>query len=350
LPPARTASIVVIALNEESAIGGLFDALEAQDYPHELVEILLIDGGSGDATKALMEQFSHQNEAGFAAIKVLDNPRRVQPAGWNVGIAASTGDVILMLAAHASVPPDFISCRIVGINAGEHIYGGPWTAVLQHPTAWREVLLMAEQSIFGSGGSAARRNTSPSYVNSAAHAAYRREVFEQVGLYDERLVRTEDNELSWRIRAAGFRFLSDPAVTSYHFARDSFRAMMRQKYANGFWVGRTLLIVPACISKMLGVPALFVLAILLALLLGATVSWWPALALALLYGLPCIAASVFAFAQAPHKTAKALALPLVILSMHICYGTGTLVGLIAEAINPLRRRPRGAWEKTFRRS
>jgi glycosyltransferase involved in cell wall biosynthesis len=342
-PLVNTASIIVLALNEEASIGTLFVALEAQDYPLENIELILVDSGSSDNTKALMQDFAERRADWFLAVKVLDNPKRVQPAGWNVGITNSTGDAIFMLAAHAFILPNFVSQRMAGLNQGEYIYGGPWIATLQRSTRWREVLLAAEQSIFGSGGSVARRATGPSYVSALAHAGYRREVFEAVGLYDERLVRTEDNELSYRVRAAGFRFCSNPEVTSYHFVRDSFKAMMRQKYSNGFWVGKTLLSVPACINKALLVPAIFVVALIVGLVIGLTYFWLPLLCLAIAYGVVCVAASVLAGIRMHRKTPKALALPFILLGTHLCYGIGTLVGLASEIINPLTRLSRGAW-------
>jgi hypothetical protein len=109
---------------------------------------------------------------------------------------------------------------------------------------------------------------------------------------------------------------------------------MRQKYLNGFWVGKTLLMVPRCISKKLFAPALFVVAILAALILGLTLSWLPALLLAIVYLIPCVIASLVAFIQSEHKTIKALALPAVIFTMHICYGCGTVLGLLAGLIHP----------------
>jgi lipopolysaccharide cholinephosphotransferase len=332
--PISLVSLCTIALNEERSLEALFTAFEQQDYPHEKIEIILVDSGSSDKTKQIMEAFAKRADS-FRSVKVLDNPKRVQPSGWNVAIAASTGDALVRIDAHALIPRDFVSSRIATLEQGESVCGGPWTAIIQHPTPWRQVLLMAEQSVFGSSPSGYRRNTKPSYVASISHGAYRREVFEKAGVFNERLLRTEDNELHFRIREAGFKILLNPALHSSQYIRESFGSLMRQKYLNGFWVGKTLLIAPRCLSKKLFVPALFVLAILVVIVLGLTLSWLPALLLAVAYLIPCAIASVVAFIQSKHKTIKALALPAVIFAIHLCYGCGTILGLFDGLLHPV---------------
>ena len=101
------------------------------------------------------------------------------------------------------------------------------------------------------------------------HAAYRREVFEKVGLFNENLGRTEDNEMHYRIRKAGYRLCYDPQIHSWQYVRSSVPGMMKQKYGNGEWVARTLGVCPGCLSIYHFVPFAFVLAIIVTTILAA---------------------------------------------------------------------------------
>ena len=106
-----------------------------------------------------------------------------------------------------------------------------------------------------------------------SNALYRREVYDKVGLYDERLRRTEDNDMHYRMRAAGYKFFFSPEIISYHAARSTMRGQLRQKWGNGYWIGRTMHIQPRCFAPRHLIPALFVLAVIAGLLLLPVCQW-----------------------------------------------------------------------------
>ena len=107
-----TVSLCVVAYNEEKFLPNLLADLEKQTYPHDLTEIVLIDGKSSDNTKKIMLEFA-QKETSFYSIQVLDNPQRVQAAGWNVAISCAKSDVIIRIDAHTHIPPTFTSKNMV---------------------------------------------------------------------------------------------------------------------------------------------------------------------------------------------------------------------------------------------
>ena len=116
--------------------------------------------------------------------------------------------------------------------------------------------------MFGSSIASYRNNPGKTYVKSLFHAAYRREVFEKVGFFNEELVRTEDNEIHYRMRKAGYKLCFDPDIISYQYTRSSLKAMLKQKYANGYWIGKTSKVCPKCLSIYHFVPFAFVSAII----------------------------------------------------------------------------------------
>ncbi|MDR1184185.1 MAG: glycosyltransferase family 2 protein [Coriobacteriales bacterium] len=327
LEPIRLVSLVVIAYNEEQTIEGLLGDIVAQDHPHDRIELLFVDSASTDGTKGLLEEFAHK-ESSFANIRVLDNPARFLPQGCNVALRAYSGDVFIRVDAHAQIPADFIRRNVEVLESGESVCGGVRPTVLQKPTSWGEALLLAENSAFGSSPAAYRRGQERSIVGSVFHGAYRREVFDVVGPYDERLLRTEDNDMSYRIHKAGFRIVLDPAIRSEQFVRSSFCRMARQKEANGYWIGRMVYIQPGAISLFHLVPLAFVLALLAFFLMGLLLSWLPFIALVALYLLADLAMALRAIIQASERSVALLVLPFIFPLIHISYGIGTIRGLL----------------------
>ena len=322
-------SFLTIAYNEEAFLPALLDDLERQDYPHDDIEILMVDGGSTDGTKAILQDFAERTD--FASCRVLNNPKRIQSAGWNLAIREATGDILIRMDAHGRIDPDFISHVVEEMEKGESIVGGQRITVFEGKRPWAKLLAHAESSPFGSGVASYRRKTPRRYVKTLAHAAYRKEVFQRVGLFNENLVRTEDNELHYRMRQAGFRFCQCPEICSYLHARSTLRGMIQQKWGNGFWVGATLPVCPGCLSLYNFVPMAFAVVFL------SAVGWclqnhslFALVFLGLVYGLPAFVAALREMFREPNWGVKALLLllPPVFLILHLAYGLGTLVGVV----------------------
>ena len=228
-----TVSICVIAYNEENTISGILSDILYQTYPHKLTQIVLVNSRSEDNTQKIMEQFANSNSKNYISIDILENNKRSQASGWNTALKKAIGDVIIRVDAHASIPKDFIEKNINVIESGENISGGSRPNIIIDPTPMKETLLLAESSMFGSSIASYRRESNKKqYVDSMFHAAYRREVFENVGGFDETLGRTEDNELHYRMRQAGYKFCLSPDIPRQHPARRG--AEHRQQLFGGF--------------------------------------------------------------------------------------------------------------------
>ncbi len=319
-------SVCVVARNEEKTIQGILSDIQRQTYPHDKMEIILIDSMSDDRTKQMMLQFK-ESHSEFYDIQVLENPKRRLAPGWNVALRHYKGDAILRIDAHASVPEDFVMKNVEVLESGEYISGGKRPNIIDDPTPWRETLLLAEQSMFGSSIASYRRSNKKSYVNTVFHGAYRREVFEKAGLFNEKLGRTEDNEMNYRIRKAGYRICYSPDIVSYQHTRSSLKAMLKQKYGNGYWVALTLKVCPGCLSYYHFVPFLFVLAILLTTVLA--VCGYPFLGILMwcVYWLASILMAVISVVYVK-KNIYQILLPMLFFLMHVSYGVGSLLGVL----------------------
>lgn len=322
-----TVSFVVVAYNAQNTLPSLLKDLCAQDYPHEKIEVLLIDSMSKDGTRAVMESFAAEDH-GFQKVVLLENPGKTLPCGCNVALKNYTGDAIVRLDAHSNIDPDFISKNVEILESGEDISGGQVESILANDTPFQRTLLLAENSAFCGGVAAFRRLTARTYVNTMAFAMYRREVYDKVGLYNENLARTEDNDMSYRIGLAGYKMCCDPVIKTRRVIRSSFKALLRQKYLNGYWIGKTMGIQPKCFSLFHLVPLIFVFGILFTTVLACV--GFPMLAAVMwtLYAVAAVGASILDMRRTPFVWTHLL-LPFVFLALHVAYGVGTLVGLIA---------------------
>lgn len=322
----KTVSICVVALNEEGYLPNLLQDIKNQTYPHNLIEVVFVDSGSTDSTKEIMENFKNENND-FLGVQILDNPKKILPCGCNVALKNYTGDAIVRIDAHANIPKDFLEKNVELLNSGEMVCGGARPNVIDGSTPFKKTLLIAEQSMFGSSIASYRHSNKTSYVSSIFHGMYRREVYDAVGLYDERLGRTEDNDMSYRIREKGFKIAYNPSIISYQHTRSSLKKMLKQKYGNGYWIGKTMGINPKCFSVFHFVPFLFVLGIIFTTLLAVfglpflSYLMWGA------YLLFILATSILEIVKNPFSITN-FALPVIFFLLHTSYGIGTLIGLI----------------------
>ena len=321
-----TVSLCVVAYNEEAFLNNLFKDIINQTYDHSKMEIVLVNSASTDNTRSVMERFA-ASKHDFKAITVLDNPRKKQASGWNVAISAAKGDVIIRIDAHSHIPPEFTRLNMKNIGEGEFVSGGVRPCIIENDTSWGKTLLDIENSLFGSSFNKCRRGGGKTYVKTMFHAAYRREVFENVGGFNENLLRTEDNEMHYRIRKAGYKLSFDSDIVSYQYARSNLKRMIKQKYGNGKWIGLTLGVAPGCISLFHFAPICFLLGMIATTALAALGIWQLAALMWSLYGLFALVSMALSIAQNGFLLPKLL-MPLGFLILHLAYGIGTLVGLV----------------------
>ncbi|MBO5007464.1 MAG: glycosyltransferase family 2 protein [Clostridia bacterium] len=320
-----TVSLCVVAYNEEKFLGRLLDNITKQTYPHELTEIVLINSMSTDNTIKIMNDFQNSDHD-FKNVVIADNISRIQAAGWNEAIMSANEEVIVRIDAHAYMPPNFIENRMKNIELGEFVAGGPCSSIYENDDSWGNLLLKTDNSMFGSGINVCRRGIKKNYVNTMSHTAYRREVFAKVGGFNENLARTEDNEVHYRIRQAGYKLCFDPEAVSYQYARSSLKRMINQKFGNGYWIGLTLGVCPGCISVFHLVPCAFVLGIILTAFLSCFGIWQLASLMWGLYALFAVGNTVItAINDGFHLFTPVM--PIIFLLLHVSYGLGTLKGI-----------------------
>ncbi|HEY2934962.1 MAG TPA: glycosyltransferase family 2 protein [Gaiellaceae bacterium] len=250
----RRISVVAPMVDEAEHVESLVADLAAQDFDGEL-EIIVADGRSTDGSAARLRAAAQRTGLD---VTVLDNPHRSAAAGLNRCIARATGDLIVRLDCHASYPPDFLRrCALASEETGAWNVGGILTARGRTPT--ERAVACAYDSPFG--GIAWTRHlgrTDRVEVDLVHYGAFRPEVLERVGGYDEGLVVGEVEDLCERIREAGGTVVYDPAIRLYYVPRGSYRGVFVQYYRYGLWKVAAMAKHGRVLSARSMVPVLFV--------------------------------------------------------------------------------------------
>jgi succinoglycan biosynthesis protein ExoA len=316
-------SVVLPVRNERSHLPGCLEAVFAQDYPADRLEVIVADGLSTDGTREIAESFKSDH----SSLQVITNPGKIVPTGLNAAIAASHGDIVVRVDGHCEVATNYVTECVRYLGWGVDAVGGPIETVGE--TLIAKAIAAGMSSRFGVGDSAFRTtNGRTMLVDTVAFPAYPRSVLERVGPFDEELVRNQDDEYNYRLRKQGGRVLLATAVRSRYFSRSSLRSLWRQYFQYGYWKVRVLQKHPRQMRSRQFVPAIFVVGVV-ASLAGAALSltsWWLFGGIAGSYALLNAAASVGA---SKGRASVALLLPLIFGILHVSYGCGFLKGLVA---------------------
>jgi succinoglycan biosynthesis protein ExoA len=340
LPPLKESplvSVVIPALNEERYIGSLLDSLEAQTYDHNLIEVLVAEGGSKDTTREIVQ--SRRATTSLRRVVLLGNPGRTAAHGLNTGAAAAEGDVIIVLGAHSRVAEDFVEENVRALReTGAAAAGGPITTEGQGKVA--SAIAAAMSHPFGVGDARFRFSNAPGYVDTIAFAAYRRECFETLSGFDEARDKGEDDLFNFRVRDQGGKLYLTPRVRSTYYSRAGFRGVASQYFGYGKAKGSTLADEPRALRPRHFVPAttLVVGGVLLA---GSVVSSRSRFLLICAAAAYIALATLSAFRASTKRGHPQLTLltGAVFPVLHVSYGAGMITALVQRALGIPSRKP-----------
>jgi succinoglycan biosynthesis protein ExoA len=229
-------TIAMPAYNEQNYIEACIASVQAQDYPRELIEIVIADGRSTDRTREILAGLAQADPR----IHVIDNPARLQAAGLGLIVKQATGEVIVRMDVHCEYAPDYVRRCVETLDkTGADNVGGAQRAKAR--TFFQRALCAALASPLGVGGAKYRSADAEGFVDTVFLGAFRRRVFESVGLWDPGAITNEDAELNQRILDSGGQIYLSRDIVVHYFPRDSFRTLARQYYKYGVGRARTLL-------------------------------------------------------------------------------------------------------------
>jgi succinoglycan biosynthesis protein ExoA len=315
-------SIIVPCRNEQAHIHACLRSILGQDLEPEECEIIVADGMSDDGTRDMLQQLAAEDPR----VRVVDNPGRIVSTGLNTAIRVARGAVIIRMDAHTEYAADYVrQCLAVLRETGADNVGGPVRT--KSMGALQAAICAAYHSPFAVGGARFHNGAYEGYVDTVPYGCWPRQIFDQIGLFDEELIRNQDDELNLRLIRRGGKIWQSPRIKSWYRPRSSLRCLFRQYLQYGYWKVRVIQKhrKPAAVRHL--VPGSFVLAVIVLSLLAL---WWPVAAWAWLgligiYGAYNLGVSLLIAARQAWILLPLL--PLVLACYHLGYGYGFVRGV-----------------------
>jgi glycosyltransferase involved in cell wall biosynthesis len=321
-------SIIIPTRNEAKYLPRVIDSLLKQDYPQENIEILIVDGRSTDHTRETVERYRGK----FKFIRLIDNPQIYTVFAFNSGIKNAIGDVLFFVGAHTEYSPNYVSTVVKYIKENKAECVGSVARTLPgDKTLLAASIALVLSSPFGVGNSYMRIGQKTiRYTDTASCSGYKKEVFEKIGLFNEKLIHSQDIEFNLRLRKAGMRILLVPDIMSYYYARPNFFSFCKHNFRNGLWS-----ILPFKYSSItpISIRHLIPLAFVLSLLGSLIFSFFSSICLYLFYAISgaYLAVNIFFSVEIFLKTRKIkylVSIPVTYTALHVVYGMGSMWGLV----------------------
>ncbi|CCK78978.1 glycosyltransferase family 2 protein [Desulfobacula toluolica] len=321
-------SIIIPCRNEEQFIRKCIDSIISQDYPKSKLEVIVVDGMSDDRTRELLKMYMKEH----AFVRLLHNPQKIVSTALNIGIKNARGEIIVRMDVHTEYAPDYISqCFQILKQTGADNVGG--AARTKAYTYIQKAISIAYKSPFGVGGAKFHDKNFEGYVDTITYGCWKKLTLEKIGLFDEELVRNQDDELNLRLIRSGGKIWQSPAIKSWYYPRDSIVTLFKQYVQYGYWKVRVIQKhkMPASIRHI--VPGAFVglLAIITVLSPFSQLYLKTLVILLACYILTNSVASFLACKESSNWKYITV-MPIVFAAYHFGYGYGFLRGILNFAI------------------
>jgi len=325
MPRGEAITIVIPCRNEAGCIAEVLDSVLAQEMAGIDWEVIVADGMSDDGTRPILDSYAARE----ARIRVLENPARAVPAGLNAAIRAARGEIILRMDAHTAYAPDYVRRCLEALDAtGASNVGGP--ARTKPRGYWGRAIAAAYHSPVACGGARFHDANYEGWADTVPYGCWRKQTLVEIGLFDESLVRNQDDELNLRLCRAGGRVWQSPAIVSWYQPRGSLKRLVQQYFQYGYWKVAVIRKhrIPASWRHL--VPVGFVAAVALGPLVGLALrSEWVLGLWAAGLGAYFVAILLASLDSARRYGWDLLpVLPVVFAAYHFSYGSGFLMGLM----------------------
>lgn len=321
-------SVIIPCYNEEATIGLLLEALIRQTFPAEKMEILIADGMSTDRTRDKIIAF--QDEHPELRVKIVDNLKRNIPAGVNAALRQARGEYIIRMDAHSKPYPDYVELCVSALEShkGENV-GGVWEIQPGGNSWFARSIACAAAHPLGVGDARYRLGGKAQAVDTVPFGAFRRELIERVGFFDETLLTNEDYEFNVRVRKSGGVVWFDPAIRSVYFARPDWISLVKQYFRYGFWKGRMLQRYPETVRWRQFLPPVFVLSLLVLGLLSIVMplARWLFITEAAIY-LGVLFLNGVLLGLRHKQPLLIIGFPIAVATMHLSWGSALLWSLM----------------------
>ena len=322
-------SVILVARNEERYIVECIRSVEEQFIDKNNWELIVVDGKSEDRTVSLCKEYL-TNNADYP-FQILNNPGKILATGWNIGIQAATGKYIIRPDAHAILYPDYVKLGVKTLEGKKEVGVVGGTLKTLSRGFWGDLIKVALSSEIGVGNSSFRIGAKSGYKDTAVYGLYRKEVFDDAGLFNENLIRHQDTELHARVQKKNWKFWLNENMIAGYYCRDSLSGLAKQMYNIGLHL-------PALIkgNMVIGIrarhlmPFFFFAVFFSGIVLGTVfkILFYLALAQIIIYFTILLFLSSIKVVNGKRVSLKYLLLVPIIFTMHFSYFLGTLKGFL----------------------
>jgi len=319
-------SIVIPCRNEESYIKNCLMSLINQSLSPEKYEILVVDGMSDDGTVSLIENIQKK----YSLVRLLKNEKKITPVARNLGIAAAKGEIIAICDAHAVYDSLYLenALEIFQRQKDADCVGGP--IISAGETHFGKATALAMSSKIGVGNAKHRFPDYEGYAEMACFPIYKKEVFDKIGLFDESMVRNQDDEFSQRFRLSGGKVYITPKIKSTYFVRNSAGKLYKQYFGYGFYRWKVLHKNKVQISYRQMIPPMFVMVLLLWMTIGIFLkSFILAAFLPLFYIFTISAVGII---KVKKNSSLLFYFVVSVMTLHISYGLGVIYSFLKDKL------------------
>lgn len=319
-------SIIIPCRNEKKYIARCLQSVVSQDFPQEKLEVLVIDGVSEDGTRGIVQEYALK----YPFIRLLENTKKFTPFGLNIGVKEARGEYVIRMDAHAEYEKNYISqCLKYSKEFGADNVGGVIRTLPANKTIMAKAIALVLSSPLGAASSFRLGSREVREVDTVFGGCYRKEVFGKVGLFDERMLRSQDIEFNKRLKKASGKIILAPEIVAAYYPQAALSAFIKHNFQDGFWVTYPLKFGIRYFSPRHLFPLFLTGAAAIGFFLALFSFAGKAFFISLL-GVYLAALFLFSLRIAPNNREFGYfwALPLAALSRHFAYGLGSFWGLI----------------------
>jgi succinoglycan biosynthesis protein ExoA len=311
----KNISVIIPCRNEEHYITKVLDFF-VRALPADK-ELIVADGDSTDRTREIVARYS----ASHPEIILISNPKKYVPFALNECLGRAEGKYIIRLDAHTEYADDyFVRVKETFERTGAEIVGGPMRA--KGNTSFQRAVAVCTSTTFGVGDSQFHDDTAEGFTDSVYLGAWKKEIFAVTGLFDEEMMRNQDDEFHYRAKSLGMKIYLDPKIRSWYYPRGSLRKLMKQYFQYGLFKPLVLSKVRSEIKLRHLIPSAFVLYLAGAAILIPFTGLMSLVPL-LLYAVIDL---FFSFTKQQRFSEKIFSL-IIYPALHISYGCGFILGL-----------------------
>ena len=316
-------SLVLPIWNEAAYLERGLDAIDAQTYRRDRIEIILVDGGSSDGTLEIVGRRMGADQR----IRILGGPGVNTPLAMRIGADAAEGDILVKVDGHGWINDQYVAVAVDALRLDPSLgcVGG-----VIHPVATTRVeraIAIARFSLLGVGSGVYTLNQRVQETDTVQCGAYRRQALDAAGGFDPAMAYGEDEELNHRVRLAGWRILFHPSMRFTYRVRPTLSALFRQYFRYGRARVAVVRKHPSFFRLKHAAPAAAISTLGASLLLVPFPGWRVLTILAWLgYAGVIVAGAVVLSSR--HRFGRPDLVAGALVALHTGYGVGSLRGLL----------------------